>query len=285
MGGIVGDLFDFDFPLVVCLDDTFDEGGGGHAIGQLADGDEVFVQFFEAGTGFDAPAPAPVLIIGHIDHASGGEIGVDGDLLAFEEGDGSQDELYEVVGQDFSGKPYGDPFCPLCEEQGELHGQGERFPFSTVIGELPFRSLGVEGHFEGEAGEAGLNVAGRGGAVAGEDIPPVALGIYQEVFLAEVDQGIADRSVAVGVVLHGLSDDIGYFVVAAIVHFLHRVKDAALYRLEPVLYGRDGAFQDNVGGVVQEVILVHPLEGEQSVCCFVVYFAHTGSCSLFASNI
>ncbi len=53
-----------------------------------------------------------------------------------------------------------------------------------------------------------------------------------------------------GVVLHGLTDHVGHLVVAAVVHLLEGVQDAALYGFEAVLDGGYGPFQDDVAGVV-----------------------------------
>ena len=68
---------------------------------------------------------------------------------------------------------------------------------------------------------------------------------------------IADAGVAVRVVLHGLPDDIGDFVKAAIVHFFHGMKDAALHGLETVFHGRHGPLKDHVAGVIEKPVLVH----------------------------
>ena len=67
---------------------------------------------------------------------------------------------------------------------------------------------------------------------------------------------VADRGVAVRMVLHGVADDVGDLGVAAVVLLPERVEDAALHRLEPVLDGGDGARADDVGGVLAEVEVV-----------------------------
>ena len=45
---------------------------------------------------------------------------------------------------------------------------------------------------------------------------------------------LADSGIAVRMVLHGLPDDIGDFVIAAVVHFPHGVQDAPLDGLEAI---------------------------------------------------
>ena len=49
-----------------------------------------------------------------------------------------------------------------------------------------------------------------------------------------------------GVELHGMAHDIRHFVVSAVIHALHRVHDASLYRFEAVFNIRDGTLQDYV---------------------------------------
>jgi hypothetical protein len=66
----------------------------------------------------------------------------------------------------------------------------------------------------------------------------------------------------VRVVLHGLPNDVGDFVVTPVVHFPHSVEYPPLYGLQPINNAGYGAFQNYVGSIVQEIILVHPLEGD-----------------------
>ena len=63
-----------------------------------------------------------------------------------------------------------------------------------------------------------------------------------------------------GVELHRVADDVGHLVVSAVVEALHRVEDAALHGFEAVAEVRHGAFEDDIGGVVEEPVLVHARE-------------------------
>ena len=65
-----------------------------------------------------------------------------------------------------------------------------------------------------------------------------------------MDERFAYGGVAMRVLLHGLADDVGDLVVAAVVHFAHGVQNTALYRLETVFDGRHGALEDDVRGIV-----------------------------------
>ena len=68
------------------------------------------------------------------------------------------------------------------------------------------------------------------GAVAGAHVAPVALVVDEQVFLAQVNQGLSNRNIAMRMVLHGLPDNIGYFIKPAVIHFFHGMKNTALHR-------------------------------------------------------
>ena len=51
--------------------------------------------------------------------------------------------------------------------------------------------------------------------------------------------------------------DVGHLVVASIVHTLHRVQDATLYGFQSVFNMWYGTFQNYIGSIVQEPVLVH----------------------------
>ena len=60
-----------------------------------------------------------------------------------------------------------------------------------------------------------------------------------------------------GVELHGLANDVGHFVEPTVLHLAQGVEQSALNWFEAVFQSRNGALQNNVRGVFQEVILVH----------------------------
>lgn len=136
---------------------------------------------------------------------------------------GGVDHLVEVMGKNFRRQADCDSLDALCEQEGELHGKCDGFLLASVVGGCPFRYLGTEDGLECELGEAGLDISGCGGRVAGEDVSPVSLGVDEEFFLAELHEGVADGGVAVRVVLHGIADDVGHLVVASVVESLHGV--------------------------------------------------------------
>ena len=93
-----------------------------------------------------------------------------------------------------------------------------------------------------------------------EDVSPVPLAVYEQILLSQLHQGIPDGSVSVRMELHGMSHDVGHLVVAPVVHTLHGVQDAALYRFETVVDVGHGPFENHVRGIIQKPILVHPAQ-------------------------
>ena len=55
----------------------------------------------------------------------------------------------------------------------------------------------------------------------------------------------------------------------AVLHFLHRMQDAALHRLEAVFDVGYGAVEDHIGGIVEKPLAVHARE-----FVFVLAFRH-----------
>ena len=68
-----------------------------------------------------------------------------------------------------------------------------------------------------------------------------------------------------GVVLHGVPNDVGHFVEPTVFQFPQRMEQPALHGFETVFQRGNCAFQDDVGGVIQEIILVHGAHPGRSV--------------------
>ena len=122
---------------------------------------------------------------------------------------------------------------------------------------MPVGGLGVEHRVEGKLGKTGFDVSSGSSTVAGQYVAPVALGVDEQLLLAQLHQRVAYRHVAVGVQLHRLAHHVGHLIISAVVHALHGVQYASLHRLQTVLDMRHGTFQDYVAGVIQKPVLVH----------------------------
>ena len=257
VGRIVVDLSDLDLALVVGLDDRILDRLGGRGIGYFGDGERAFVDLRNLGAHLHRPAPQAVVIAAHVGHAARREVGVKLEFAPFEVCDAGIDELHEVVGQDLRRQTHGDAVGALRQQQRKLDRQRDGFLLAAVVGQHPLGGFLVEDHFGGELRQARLNVTPRGGLVAREDIAPVTLAVDQQVFLPQLHQCVLDRRIAMRVVLHGLSHDVGHLVVASVVDDLHGVQDTPLHGFEAVLDMGYGAFEDHVRSVVQEPVLIH----------------------------
>ena len=162
--------------------------------------------------------------------------------------------------QDPAGEADGDAFHALREQQRELHRERDGLLVSTIVAGCPLGDLRAEKDVLGELRQARFDVSGGRRVVAGEDVAPVPLGVDEQLLLAQLHHGVADRGIAVRMVLHAVADDVGDLVVATVVLLPQRVHDAALHRLEAVIDVRHGTFQDHVAGVVEEPVAVERVD-------------------------
>ena len=217
----------------------------------------LLVKFCDFCSHLDGTSALSVPIVGDVYAAACQEVGEELEGLALEVADGRLADFAEVVGKNLSTHAHGDTLCSLCQEERKFHGQGNGLAVASVVGQFPFRRLGVEQNVKGQFGESGLNVSGSGGSVAGEDVAPVTLRIDEEFLLPHLYERIAYAGIAVGVKLHGVPHDVGHLVVASVVQAVHRVQDAPLYGFQSVAHVGDGALQDDVAGIVEKPVLVH----------------------------
>ena len=259
-GGQVFHLAGLDLAFLHSLGNRLDECLRGFGEWYLAYHKGLVVQLLYLGAYLEHAATLAVVVFRHVDAAACGEVGIKGEGLAMQVMDGGVAQLAEVMGQDFRRQTYGDALGTLRQKQWKLHGQGDGFLVATIVGELPFSGLRIEHHVEGEFRQSCLDVTGGGGGRSRKDIAPVALCVDEQVLLSHLYQGIADGSVAVGVELHGVAYDVGHFVVTPVVHSLHRMENAALDGLQTVLDVGHGSLKDDIGGIVEEPVLVHATE-------------------------
>ncbi len=110
------------------------------------------------------------------------------------------------MGQNAGGQAHRNPLHTLRQQQRKLGWQRNGFLLATIVGHLPQRGSGIEQNNLRKFGQTGLDVSRRRRRIPGTNIPPVALGFDQKILLAQANQGIPNRSVSMGVVLHGLPD-------------------------------------------------------------------------------
>jgi hypothetical protein len=118
-----------------------------------------------------------------------------------------------------------------------------------------------------DLGHARLGVAHGGGVIA-VDIAEIALPVDQRIahreILAEADQRVVDRLVAVRVELtHHVTDDAGAFLVGVLrieLEQAHRVQDAAMHRLQAVARIGQRAMHDGRQRIGQIALLERGLQ-------------------------
>ena len=160
--------------------------------------------------------------------------------------DGGIDELIEIVGHDLGRKPHSNSFCALGEQQWKFDRKVHGLFLSPVIGELPFGDLRTEYYLEPEFRKPGLDVPRCCSPVPGKDVPPVSLGIDQQVLLPDLHHGIPYAGIPMRVILHGLPHYIGHLVVTPVVHLLQGVHDPSLHGFKPILNGGHRTLQDYI---------------------------------------
>ena len=243
---VVGHFLDLDLALIVGLDDRIHQLGGRHTIGDIPDHDVLLIDLFDMCPTTDPSAAFTIIVGSGIDHAAGEEIGQQLEFLSAQVLDRGIDQFIEIMGQDLGGKSHCDAVGTLREQEREFHRKGDGLLLAAVVTQLPFGGFVIEGHFEGELAEPGLDVSGGGSIITRTDISPVALGIDEQVLLSQIHQGILDTGVTMRMILHRLADDVRRLVEAPIVHFLHGMEDASLHGFQAVFYGRHRPFQDHV---------------------------------------
>ena len=118
------------------------------------------------------------------------------------------------MGKDLGRKPNGNSLRSLRQQKGELNREGNRFLVSAVVGCRPIGYLGAEDHLQGKGVNLASMYRGRRRSRPSANCPS-SLGVNQQILLAKLYHGISNRGISVGVILHGVADDIGDLVVPA----------------------------------------------------------------------
>ena len=251
---IVIDMPDPGPALCVCCEDGLDQRGRCRAVGNLGHGEKVLAALLDARPDLNPAAAHAIVVFRKIGDAAGGKVRDDPERLSLEMIDCRTAEVVEVVREDLRREPDRDTLGTLGQHERKLDRQGDRFLRAAVVAELPDRCLGIEHHLARKGREARLDVAGCRSAVAGQEIPEVALRLDEQAPLGHADEGSLDRRVAVRMEAHGRPDDVGHLVKPAVVHFPQRVEDPALHRLQTVVDMRDGAVEDDVARVFEKPV-------------------------------
>ena len=119
VGGVVVDVLDLDLALGVGGEDGLDERLGGHAVGQLGDGEEVFGALLDLRADLHLAAALAVVVFGKIGGAAGREIGEDAEGFSLEMVDRRAAEVVEIVREDLGREADRDAVGALEEDDRE----------------------------------------------------------------------------------------------------------------------------------------------------------------------
>ena len=202
---------------------------------------------------------------------------------AFKNGDLRVDKLVEVVRQYASRHTDSDTVTSEHEQTRQFGGQHDRFLLPSVIVGNETGDVVVEHRFVSEFGQRTLSITSGGGGAAGKDISEVALfgdeigdveklslflpglPVAETVFdnaalVGKYHQRISDRSIAVRMIVHGVADDVGYFLGPAVINLIQSPQNTTLDRFQSVVDIGDGAGTDDVAGIIEEVPVEHLAE-------------------------
>ena len=268
LGGVIVDFLDLDFTFVVTLHDAVDDAARGGSVWYLANNQSFLILLTDTCTDAHLAATQAIVVVGHVHQAARREVGIECERLVLQVGDGGVDQFVEVMRQELGRQTHGDAFGALRQQERELHRQRHRLGVTVVVGARPVGGLVVEDDLFGEFGEACLDVTRGSRIVAREDVTEITLGIDEQVFLCQLHEGVTDGGIAVRVIFHRVTHDVGHLVETTVVEFVHRMQDAALHRFQAVLDGRHGAFQNDIRGIVEKPILKHAFQRNDMMLIF-----------------
>ena len=209
------DALDLDLALVRGVLDGADQRIGRGRGRDFLDDDRGLVLDLDLGADLDLAGA--VLVAARVHEAAGLEVGQALEGLLLEDGDLRFQQLGEVVRQDARGHAHGDAFGAEHQQQRQLAGQGDRLLVAPVVAGHEVGDLVVEHLVARQLGQAALDVARRGGEVAREDVAEIALAFDEVALVGQHHQRVADRGVAVRMILHRVADDVGDLDEAAVV--------------------------------------------------------------------
>ena len=245
-------LAHLDFTLLRSLQDRVDERTRmlrrtrRLAERNLRDGKRLVVALLNLRTHTHHPTTLTVVVLAHVDASTRREVRIELERLVVEIIHRSITDFIEIMRENLARKTHGNAFSTLCQQQRELHRQGDRLLVASVVTQFPFRRLRIENHVERELRKTSLDVSTRSSIVTRQDIAPVALAVNQQFLLPQLHQRILDTRITMRMILHRATHDVRHLIISAIVHLLHRMEDTSLHRLESVHDMRHGTLQNHV---------------------------------------
>ena len=174
---------------------------------------------------------------------------------------GPLDDLAQVMGGNIGDHTHSDTGRSRYQEVGETCRKHHRFLEAVIIVGLEVDGVLVEviHHLPTQAGQTGLCIAVGSWriAITGSKVAmAVDQGMAHGKILGHPDQGIVDALVAMGVKApQDITNGGGTLAVGLVpgkALGIHGIKDAAVNRLEPVPYIRQGPVRNDAHGIIDE---------------------------------
>src|SRR5690606_25573796 len=117
-----------------------------------------------------------------------------------------------------------------------------------------------------------FDISRCGSSVSSEDISPVSLCVNQQFFLPHLHHRISDTRISVWMILHGVSNHIGNFVVTSVVQLFHGVHNTTLNGFKTVFHCRNSTLQNHIRGIIQKPFFVHSGNFGNGFGCIFLHF-------------
>ena len=203
----------------------------------------IFIFLLNAGTHFYLAES--VLIVGSVHNAAELEVGIERKGLLLKKRNFRLKKFDEVMGQDCRRKSHRDTIRPEHQQKRNLRGQINRLFFSTVVIWHKSRRLLVEDFVPRKVRQTTLNITRRRvrhsrikRAVVTLSVNQVALAFAPKL-VGENTNRVTNGSVAVRMVLHRVTHDIGDLRVASVILLPEGMHNAPLDGLKAIFHSWD----------------------------------------------
>ena len=258
---IVNHLLDLDLPVITRFDDTLNERPRSGSERNFLNQQSRFILLLNFGTNPN-PRTLPTLVVHRkIGVPTGWKIGQHIHFPTPQNINTRLTQLYKIMGHNFSTQTHRNTINALRQQQWEFHWQRNRLTLPTIVTQLPIGGLFIKRNLFCKRTQPRLNIPWCRSPIASSNIAPVTLGVDQQLFLTQIHQRIANRSIAVWVIRHRRPNNVRHLVVTTVVHLVHRMQNPALHGLQTILQSRNGTLQDYITGIFNKPILVHPAHG------------------------
>ena len=150
------------------------------------------------------------------------------------------------MGKNHRGHSDSDTYRSLYYHNRYLCREHDRFLASAIIAVRKLRNLRIIKDLLRKGLHAAFDVSGCSCTIACEEVTIVSLFLDEELSIREVYKSLVNRGIAMRMVFHGLSDDVGDLHETSIIHREERVHDSSLHRLKTIHEIRNSPVADYI---------------------------------------